>query len=94
VPAAKFHENTAVEVVWTIIPFLILVGMAIPATRTLIAMEDTSDADLTIKITGYQWKWHYEYIDDGVSFFSTLSTPREQILNVARQGRELPARGR
>lgn len=78
--AATFHESTAVEVVWTIIPFLILVGMAIPATRVLIAMEDTSDSDLTIKVTGYQWKWHYEYIDQEVGFFSNLATPRTQIL--------------
>ncbi len=77
--AAQFHENTAVEVVWTIIPFLILVGMAIPATKTLVVMEKTGEADLTVKVTGYQWKWRYEYIDDGVSFFSNLATPRAQI---------------
>jgi len=81
--AAHFHESTTIEVVWTIIPFLILVGMAIPSTATLLKMEDTSDADLTLKITGYQWKWQYEYMDQGVSFFSTLSTPHEQIENVA-----------
>ncbi len=84
--AAQFHESTTVEVVWTIIPFLILVGMAIPATKTLIAMEDTSDADVTIKVTGYQWKWQYEYLDEGISFFSNLSTPREQIENAAEKG--------
>jgi cytochrome c oxidase subunit 2 len=84
--AAHFHENTAVEVIWTIVPFLILVGLAIPATRTLIAMEDTRDADLTVKVTGYQWKWNYDYLDDGISFFSTLSTPGEAIENRAPKG--------
>jgi cytochrome c oxidase subunit 2 len=84
--AAQFHESTTVEVFWTLVPFLILVGMAIPATKTLIAMEDTSNADMTIKVTGYQWKWHYDYMDDGISFFSNLSTPREQIENRADKG--------
>ena len=77
--AAQFHESTAVEVVWTIIPFLILIGMAIPATKALIAMEDTSNSDLSIKVTGYQWKWQYEYLDDGISFFSALATPKDEI---------------
>jgi cytochrome c oxidase subunit II len=83
---ATFHENTTIEVLWTIIPFLILVGMAIPATRVLIAMEDTSDSDLTIKATGYQWKWHYEYIDQDVGFFSNLATPRSEILGMEEKG--------
>ena len=88
-PAAHFHENTTVEVVWTVIPFLILIGMAIPATKTLIEQRDTSAADLTIKVTGYQWKWGYEYLNgegEGVSFYSTLSTPREQIEGAAPKG--------
>ena len=76
---AQFSHSTTVEVVWTVIPFLILVGMAIPATKVLIDMEDTTKSDLTIKITGYQWKWGYEYLDSGISFYSTLSTPRAQI---------------
>ena len=67
VKPAQFHESTAVEIVWTIVPFLILVGMAIPATKALVAMEDTSDADLSIKVTGYQWRWGYDYVDDGVN---------------------------
>jgi len=83
--AAQFHESTAVEITWTIIPFLILVGMAIPATKTLLAMEDVTDSDLTVKITGYQWKWHYDYVDEGISFFSSLATPREQIDNRAEK---------
>ncbi len=83
---ATFHESTTVEVVWTVIPFLILVGMAVPSTATLLKMEDTRDADLTIKVTGYQWKWQYEYLDHDVNFFSNLSTPREQIENKAEKG--------
>jgi len=77
--AAQFSHSTKVEIVWTVIPFLILVVMAIPATQVLIKMEDTTKSDLTIKITGYQWKWGYEYLDSEISFYSTLSTPREQI---------------
>jgi cytochrome c oxidase subunit II len=83
--AAQFHESTAVEIAWTIVPFLILIGMAIPATKALIAMEDTSNSDLSIKVTGYQWKWQYEYLDEEVSFFSTLSTPKEEIFNKAEK---------
>ncbi|MEC8328048.1 MAG: cytochrome c oxidase subunit II [Pseudomonadota bacterium] len=78
---AQFHESTKIEILWTAIPFVILIGMAVPATKTLIAMEDTAKADLTIKVTGSQWKWHYEYLDHDVSFYSVLSTPREQITN-------------
>ena len=80
--AAKFEENIGIELTWTIIPFLIIVGMAIPTTRTVVAMKDTSSADLTVKVTGYQWRWGYEYVDGpaaGVEFLSTLATPREQI---------------
>ncbi|KPV98064.1 Cytochrome c oxidase subunit 2 precursor [Pseudoalteromonas sp. P1-9] len=79
---AQFHESTKIEILWTAIPFVILIGMAVPATKTLIAMEDTTKADLTIKVTGSQWKWHYEYLDHDVSFYSVLSTPREQITNL------------
>jgi cytochrome c oxidase subunit 2 len=80
--SATFHEHVGVEVAWTVIPFLIVIGMALPATRTVVAMKDTSGADLTVKVTGYQWKWGYEYIDGpakGVKFLSNLSTPRAQI---------------
>jgi cytochrome c oxidase subunit 2 len=69
---AHFHENTRLEVVWTIIPFIILVVMAVPATKALINMDDTKNADLTIKITGQQWKWQYDYVDDGVRYTSSL----------------------
>jgi cytochrome c oxidase subunit 2 len=83
---ATFHESTTVEIIWTIVPFLILIGMAIPATKALIAMENTSNPDLTIKVTGYQWKWGYDYLDEGVSFMSTLTTPKEQILDQQDKG--------
>ena len=84
--ASQFHESTTVEILWTVVPFLILVGMAIPATKALVNMEDTSNSDLSIKVTGYQWKWGYEYIDDGISFISSLSTPHDQIYNLADKG--------
>ena len=84
--AEQFHENTTVEIIWTIIPFFILIGMAWPATKTIISMKDTSSPDITIKATGYQWKWGYDYLQEGISFYSTLSTPREQIENKAPKG--------
>jgi cytochrome c oxidase subunit 2 len=77
--AEQFHENTTVEIIWTVIPFIILIGMAWPATKTVIAMKDTSAPDLTIKATGYQWKWGYDYLQEGISFYSNLATPRDQI---------------
>jgi cytochrome c oxidase subunit 2 len=77
--AEQFHENTTVEIIWTIIPFIILIGMAYPATKTIIAMKDTSNPDVTIKATGYQWKWGYDYLQEGVSFYANLATPRDQI---------------
>jgi cytochrome c oxidase subunit II len=77
--AAQFHENTSVEIAWTIIPFVILIGMAYPATKTILAYKDTSSPDITIKATGYQWRWGYDYLNEGVSFYSSLSTPRDQI---------------
>lgn len=78
---ADFHESTLVEIIWTTIPFFILIGLAIPAAGTLIKMEDTRNSAMTVKITGFQWKWNYEYLGEGVSFYSTLS----QQSNVARQ---------
>ncbi|HEV8077908.1 MAG TPA: cytochrome c oxidase subunit II [Marinobacter sp.] len=83
---ANFHENTTVEVLWTIIPIIILVAMAIPATVTLIDMYDTTEADVDIKITGYQWKWKYDYLDDEFGYFSSLSTPRDQVNNRQTKG--------
>lgn len=79
---AKFHEHVGVEIAWTVIPFMIVIAMALPATRTVVAMKDTTSADLTVKVTGYQWKWGYEYVDgpaQGVKFLSNLATPRAQI---------------
>jgi cytochrome c oxidase subunit 2 len=84
--ASTFHENTTIEIVWTIVPILILISMAIPATKVLLAMEDTSNSDMSIKVTGYQWKWHYDYLDNDISFFSNLSTPKEQIQNQQDKG--------
>ncbi len=69
---ATFHESIKAEVLWTVVPFIILVAMAWPAAKTLIVMEDSSDADITIKITGHQWKWEYEYLNEGVKFISSL----------------------
>jgi cytochrome c oxidase subunit 2 len=80
--SATFHESTTVEIAWTIIPFLIVIGMALPATKTVVAMKDTSNADITIKATGMQWKWGYDYLKgegEGISFLSNLSTPRDQV---------------
>jgi cytochrome c oxidase subunit 2 len=70
---AQFHHSTLAEILWTVIPIVILVGFAVPAIRTLIDMEDTSEADLTLKVTGDQWLWKYEYVEDGVSFYSSLA---------------------
>lgn len=81
VRAAQFSHSTRVEIVWTVIPIIILVAMAVPAAGTLVRMEDARNSDLTVKITGYQWKWHYDYIDESVSFFSSL----EASANQARQ---------
>jgi cytochrome c oxidase subunit 2 len=84
--AAQFHEHVGVEIAWTIVPFIILIFMALPATKTIIAMKDTSSADITIKATGYQWKWGYDYLQEGISFYSNLSTPRDQIEDYERKG--------
>ncbi len=84
--AEQFHENTTVEIVWTVIPFLILLFMAFPATKTILAMKDTTAPDLTIKITGYQWKWNYDYLQEGFGFYSNLATPLAQIENRAPKG--------
>jgi len=84
--AEHFHENTTVEIIWTIIPFFILVGMAYPATKSVLAMKDTSNPDMTVKVTGYQWKWEYDYLKDNVKFMSTMSTPRAQIENQEAKG--------
>lgn len=84
--AATFRDNHRLEIVWTIIPFLILIGLAVPATRVLIRMEDFKDSAVTIKVVGYQWRWQYQYLDQGITYFSTLSTPYEQIENKQEKG--------
>ena len=86
---AQFHESTKVEIAWTIVPFLILIGMAVPATSTLLEVYDNNDAELDILITGYQWKWRYEYLDaegENISYFSNLATPQEEIYNTDSKG--------
>lgn len=80
--ASTFHESTAIEIAWTIIPFVIVVALAVPATRMVVLQKDTANADLTVKVTGYQWRWGYDYLNgegEGISFLSTLATPRDQI---------------
>ena len=87
--AEQFHENTTVEILWTIIPALILIVIAWPVTQTVIAQKDTTAPDLTIKVTGFQWKWGYDYLKgegEGISFVSSLSTAREQIEGKAPKG--------
>ncbi len=79
--SAHFHENLWVELTWSIIPFIILTLMAIPATKVLLHMRNTEHSDLTVKITGFQWKWQYEYLDNGIKFFSNNNTPFDQIYN-------------
>ncbi len=92
--AANFHESTAVEIAWTIVPFVIVIGMALPATKVLVAQKDTTSADLTIKTTGMQWKWGYDYIKgegEGIGFVSTLdNTQREMSSNGGPKGAEAP----
>ena len=78
--AAQFHHSTFAEIAWTVVPIVILVSMAVPATTTLIEMEDTTDADLTVKVTAYQWKWKYEYIEDGVTLYSNLAPSSRQAI--------------
>ncbi len=84
--AHQFHDSMTAEIAWTVVPLLILIAMAVPATQVLIKMEDTARADLTVKITGYQWMWHYEYLDQDVDFYSVLATPREQIYGLQAKG--------
>jgi len=82
--AANFHESVTVEVVWTVIPFIIVILMALPATKVLVAQKDTTNADLTVKVTGYQWKWGYDYINgegEGLSYISTLDTSQRVMSN-------------
>lgn len=83
---AHFHENVHVEIIWTVIPFIILVLLAIPASRDLIMTEDTEKSEITIAVTGYQWYWHYEYLNEDVGFFSNLASTKEQIGGLMSKG--------
>ena len=83
---ATFHESTTVEVIWTLVPVLILISLAVPATTTLIEIEDNSDPDLTILITGSQWKWHYQYLDSNIGFYSNLATAQAERDNLEPKG--------
>ena len=88
VEPAKFHHSTGAEIVWTVIPILILVGMAYPATKALMVIHDSSDSDITVKATGYQWLWRYEYLDEGISFYSSLH-PDSRAASVGGNPREV-----
>jgi cytochrome c oxidase subunit 2 len=91
--AANFHESVVVEVIWTIVPFIIVILMALPATKVLVAQKDTTNADLTVKATGYQWKWGYDYITgegEGLGFISTLDSSHRAMSNAGAKG-EIPA---
>jgi cytochrome c oxidase subunit 2 len=92
IPDTKLVHNTKAEVIWTVIPVVILVVMAVPAARTLIAMEDATGTELTIRVTGYQWKWQYEYVNQGVSFFSTLDRASDETraLGSGRDPNQVP----
>ena len=83
---ATFHENHKLEIAWTIIPFLILIAMAVPASKTLVKIYDDEAGDVNIQVTGYQWKWQYKYLEDDVSFFSNLSTDPDEIYNLVPKG--------
>jgi len=83
---ATFHENHKLEIAWTIIPFLILIAMAVPASKTLVKIYDDEAGDINIQVTGYQWKWQYKYLEDDVSFFSNLSTDLDEIYNLVPKG--------
>ncbi len=80
--AEQFHENTTVEIIWTIIPTLILIGMAIPATKAMMELDDVQDSEMSIKVTGHQWKWEYEYLDNGIHFFSSLDEASNKVRQV------------
>ncbi|MEE9351857.1 MAG: cytochrome c oxidase subunit II [Thiotrichaceae bacterium] len=88
--ASNFHESTVVELIWTLVPLGILIAIAFPATKVLIDLENTDNAEMTVKITGYQWKWQYEYIDNGVSFFSNLSQDANEVRQIGKSSGGFP----
>ena len=83
---AKFHEHTGLEIMWTVVPFLILVGMAIPASQTLKEIYNDEEGEINIQVVGYQWKWEYRYLEDDIKFFSNLSTDMDEIYNLVPKG--------
>ncbi|HDZ58240.1 MAG TPA: cytochrome c oxidase subunit II [Pseudomonas xinjiangensis] len=83
---AKFHENLSVEILWTVVPLIILIGMAVPATKTLIDIYDADESDVDVLVTGYQWRWQYSYLGEDVNFFSNMATSRDEISNAAEKG--------
>ncbi|MEY3762783.1 MAG: Cytochrome c oxidase subunit 2 precursor [Pseudomonadota bacterium] len=90
---ATFHESMTVEIIWTIVPFIIVILMALPATKVLVASKDTTNADLTVKATGYQWKWGYDYIKgegEGIGFISTLDNAHREMSNAKFASSQLP----
>ena len=84
--AARFHGSRSLEVAWTVVPLLVLAGMAVPATRVLQNMADTSQSDMTVKVTGYQWRWRYDYLGEGIGYFSNLTTSQDAIHGRADKG--------
>ena len=86
---AKFHEHTGLEIMWTVVPFLILVGMAIPASQTLKEIYNDEEGEINIQVVGYQWKWEYRYLEDDIKFFSNLSTDMDEIYNLVPKGENL-----
>lgn len=87
-PDVNFHESTLIEIIWTIIPFIILIAMAIPATKTVLDMKDTTNPDMTVKVTGYQWGWRYDYSAEDIGYYSNLATPWAQIGQPGAQATE------
>ena len=83
---ASFTHSTKAEVLWTVIPTLILIAMAVPSTKALLLMEDTTESDMVVKVTGFQWGWHYDYMEEGVNFYSMLATPQSQITGDETKG--------
>ena len=83
---STFHESTKLEVAWTIVPFLILIAMAVPASKTLTEIYDDEEGEINIQVVGYQWKWEYKYLEDDINFFSNLSTDQDEIYNLVPKG--------
>ena len=83
---STFHESTKLELAWTVVPFLILIAMAVPASKTLTEIYDDEEGEINIQVVGYQWKWEYKYLEDDINFFSNLSTDQDEIYNLVPKG--------